>query len=216
MTGDSEQMQSSRPFPWLCPSCGKKRVYPTMVPYTAEVKYDGLTHMVYIPNLETPKCKSCSELLISDSADEQIHDAFRSQVRLLSPTQIRQRRKQLGLSQAELAKYIGTAEPTISRWETGAMIQSRTNDNLLRLYFALPVVRESLQGEYQSPDLGLEDAFVPDSGQCRKDVRGGNCDDDCSKSTGQSDDHAALSLHFAVRRTGFTVRRREFTSQAVD
>jgi len=35
-----------------------------------------------------------------------------------------------------------------------------------------------------------------------KDIREGNCDDDCSKSGGQSDDHAALSLHFAVRQTG--------------
>ena len=36
-----------------------------------------------------------------------------------NPGEIATRRKQLGLSQTELAKKIGTTQETISRWETG-------------------------------------------------------------------------------------------------
>jgi putative zinc finger/helix-turn-helix YgiT family protein len=122
-------------------------------------------HTVCIPDLETPKCRSCGELLFSDSADEQINAALRSHLKLLTPSQIRRRRKQLGLNQGELAAKIGAAEGTISRWETGALIQSRTSDNLLRVYFALPAVRAVLVGEGQDPDLGLEDKRTAESAQ---------------------------------------------------
>ena len=40
---------------------------------------------------------------------------------------------------------------TLSRWETGAQIQQRGFDLLLRLYFALPAVREYLAPE-ESPE----------------------------------------------------------------
>jgi len=152
-----------RPFPWKCPSCGKPEVYPATVPYTAEIKHDGLTHTIRIPALETPQCRSCQELLFSDSADEQINAALRSHLKLLSPSQIRRRRKQLDLNQGDLAGKIGAAEGTISRWETGALMQSRTSDNLLRVYFALPAVREVLVGEGQDPDLGLKDKCPPEN-----------------------------------------------------
>src|SRR5947209_6389202 len=121
----SEREIGDRPFPWKCPSCGKREVHPATVPYTAEIKHDGLTHSVRIPALETPQCRSCGELLFSDSADEQINAALRAHLKLLAPLQIRRRRKQLGLNQGELAAKIGAAEGTISRWETGALIQSR-------------------------------------------------------------------------------------------
>jgi transcriptional regulator with XRE-family HTH domain len=96
-------------------------------------------------------------LLFSDSADDQINAAFRACLKLLTPSQIRRGRKQLGLSQGELAEKIGAAEGTISRWETGALVQSRTSDNLLRVYFALAEVRAVLVGEGQDPKLGVED-----------------------------------------------------------
>jgi hypothetical protein len=45
---------------------------------------------------------------------------------------------------------------TASRWVSGALIQSRAMDNLLRLFFALPEVRNVLQGENQDAGLGTE------------------------------------------------------------
>jgi transcriptional regulator with XRE-family HTH domain len=59
------------------------------------------------------------------------------------------------LSQKDLAERLGVAEATISRWETGAQIQSRALDNLLRVYFAVPEVRSVLRGVEQDPQLGV-------------------------------------------------------------
>src|SRR5262249_5932204 len=54
------------------------------------------------------------------------------------------------------AERLGVAPETISRWVNGALIQSRAMDNLLRLFFALPEVRDVLRGASQDPQLGAE------------------------------------------------------------
>jgi len=155
MANNEEGRKGDRPFPWKCPACLKQEVVPARIPYPAEIKYDGALHSVPVPNLEIPRCRSCGELLFNDHADEQINEALRSQLRLLSPTQISLRRVSLGLNPSELAKKLGVGEETICRWENGAFIQTRAMDNLLRLYFALPKVREVLRGEDQDPALGM-------------------------------------------------------------
>jgi len=58
--------------------------------------------------------------------------------------QIRENRDELGLSQRELADHLGVAVETISRWENGALTQTRAMDRYLRLYFSVPAVRAAL------------------------------------------------------------------------
>lgn len=125
-----------------------------VIPYTAGIKHDGILHSVEIPALEVPKCQACGELVFSTHVDEQINTALRAKLRLLTPAQIRSVRKELGADQKQLAERLGVANETISRWETGALIQSRAMDNLLRVYFALPEVRDVLIGADQDPLLG--------------------------------------------------------------
>ena len=48
------------------------------------------------------------------------------------------------LTQKLLADHLGIAESTLSRWETGAQIQQRAFDKLLRLYFDVPEARRHL------------------------------------------------------------------------
>ncbi len=144
-----------RPFPWRCPHCLAKEVRPAVMPYAAKVKHDGIEYTIDIPALEIPKCQNCGELLFSNHVDEQIRDALLDRLRLLTPDQIRAGRKVLSLHQSQLAERLGVAAETISRWETGALIQSRSMDNLLRVYFAIPEVRNVLAGEAQDPGLGV-------------------------------------------------------------
>ena len=60
------------------------------------------------------------------------------------------------LHQTQLAERLGVAAETISRWENGALIQSRSMDNLLRVYFAIPEVRNVLaKGGARNPRLGI-------------------------------------------------------------
>jgi putative zinc finger/helix-turn-helix YgiT family protein len=131
-------------------------VRPEVLAYTAKVKHDGVLHAIEIPALRVPRCRSCGELIFDDHVDDQINAALRSHLNLLTPSQIRAARERLQLTQSELAAKLGVAEATISRWEAGALIQSRAVDNLMRVYFAVPRAREILNGITQDPSLGSE------------------------------------------------------------
>jgi hypothetical protein len=55
-----------------------------------------------------------------------------------------------------MAERLGVPPETIPRWVAGALIPSKAMDNLLRLFFALPEVRQVLRGAAQDPLLGTE------------------------------------------------------------
>ncbi len=167
----------SRPFPWPCPNCCTATVVPTVIDYTAKVKQDGVIHELYLPAIEVPRCKICGETVITTAVDERINDALRSRLRLLTPVQMRKGIEKLGLNQKELAERLGVAAETISRWVNGALIQSRAMDNLLRVYFALPEVRQVLRGASQDPQLGTEVSPQTGGGEGR------SADEGCSESS---------------------------------
>jgi len=77
----------NKPFPRLCPECGQTQVYPAKIPYDAEVKHDGRMYSFQIPALEVNKCAPCGEIFFSNVTDDQISQALREHLGLLSPTQ---------------------------------------------------------------------------------------------------------------------------------
>jgi putative zinc finger/helix-turn-helix YgiT family protein len=157
MTAKNQKAPRSRPFPWPCSNCLTPTVVPTVIDYVAKVKHDGVVHELHVPSLEVPRCQTCGETVITTAADERVNDALRSRLRLLTPVQIREGIKKLGLKQQEVAERLGVAAETISRWVNGALIQSRAMDNFLRVYFAVPEARAVLQGTGQDPNLGTTD-----------------------------------------------------------
>ncbi|MFI5387173.1 MAG: type II TA system antitoxin MqsA family protein, partial [Fimbriimonadales bacterium] len=96
------------------------------------MKHDGVAHTLPLCALKLAKCQGCGELLFTEQTDDQINNALRAKLRLLTPSQIRTGRKKFCPDQKALAERLGVAKETISRWETGALIQSRAMDNLLR------------------------------------------------------------------------------------
>ena len=123
-----------RPFPWICPRCLREEVRPAVKSHVAKVKHDGVEYELSIPALEIPTCGNCGEELFTNGVDDQIIDALHTRLHLLTPRQIRAARKALGLRQYELARRLRIAPATISRWETGSLIQSGAMDNYLRIY----------------------------------------------------------------------------------
>jgi DNA-binding transcriptional regulator YiaG len=158
-----EQLQQSasrtagdRPFPWRCPKCLQKTVYPVVMPYRAQASHDGRLYRLDLPDLRVPKCSNCGELVFGNDADDQITQALRAHLRLLTPEQIEESRRKLGLLRNELAERLGVTEEMVEGWESGLLVQSRAVDNLLRVYFALPGVRAVLTGANQDPGLGVQ------------------------------------------------------------
>jgi putative zinc finger/helix-turn-helix YgiT family protein len=160
--------ERDRPFPWTCGNCLKDEVYPETMPYAIDVKHDGQLYHLEIPEIRIPKCRACGELIFSNSEDDQILQALRARVRLLTPEQIRGGRQALGLKSKEIAEKLGVAPETMSRWENGGLIQSRAMDNFLRAYFAVPEVRRVLQGTQQDPSLGT--MFCEGGNRMRKGI----------------------------------------------
>jgi putative zinc finger/helix-turn-helix YgiT family protein len=134
-----------RPFPWKCGRCRQREIYPIEEEYTTEIVHDGRSYTVTVPSLRTFRCRNCGEEVIDIEASRQISQAFRRQAGLLTPEEIRQNRKHLGLTQGELAERLSIAEATLSRWENGWQIQQRSLDKLLRLFFEVPEARRFLQ-----------------------------------------------------------------------
>jgi putative zinc finger/helix-turn-helix YgiT family protein len=137
-------MAKVRPFPWKCPACHNKTVQDAVLDYSTDIDHDGKTYTVHVPNLRTPSCIHCGNIVLTDDANQVISKAFRYEASLLTPDQIKSHRDELGMTQKELAAYLGVAESTLSRWETGAQIQQKMSDNLLRLFFSVPESREYL------------------------------------------------------------------------
>ena len=156
---------AQRAFPWRCRHCGKREVALAKTDYAAEVRHDGRLHSFTIPDLELPICQACGERVFTENVDGQVNDALRAHLGLLTPVQIREAIKRVGMSQKDLAKCLGIAEATLSRWLSETQIQSRAMDNFLRAFFAFPQIRTALRGETQDPELGLSD--VPLGGDLR-------------------------------------------------
>ena len=125
----------ARPFPRPCSECGKLEVRLATIAYDAEIKHDGRMHTFPIPQLQVNKCDACGEIYFDNLTDDQISQALRDHLGLLSPEQIRERLAALGLNQKEFGEQIAVAPETISRWLSGTHIQSRAMDKLMRMFF---------------------------------------------------------------------------------
>ena len=123
--------------------------------HTSQIKHDGRLYTVEVPKLRVPRCVECGELIFDNDADEQIAQALRDQLGLLSGDQIRKNREDLGLSQRSLAEHLGVAVETISRWENSALTQTRAMDRYLRVYFGVPAARAALVRQTGTSHLGL-------------------------------------------------------------
>lgn len=139
-----------RPFPWRCVECGENSIVPTATDYTSTVKHDGRSYSVHIPSLAIPTCQKCGKQLFTAKIDDQITYKLRADIGLLMPDEMKSKRQRLDLNQEELAEQLGVAKETISRWETGAMIQSRAMDNFLRLFFASAEARDLLGRNFKT------------------------------------------------------------------
>lgn len=136
--------RASKPYPRRCAECGEAAVQRTTIAYDAKVKHDGKLHEFHIDALPVDQCTRCGEVYFTnDTADAQ-SAALRQHLGLLQPEEIRERLKELGLTQRRLAEQLRVAEETVSRWLNGLSIQSRALDTFLRVYFRFPEVRDFL------------------------------------------------------------------------
>ena len=140
-----------RPFPHYCAECGRSEVRPAVIEYDAEVKHDGRLIRFSIPELRVNKCNSCGEVFFDAATDAQISQGLRERLQLLSPEEIREGIQSLGMTQREFAEQTGIAPETISRWLSGAYIQSRAMNTLMQLFFERERAKRKGAGQERVP-----------------------------------------------------------------
>jgi putative zinc finger/helix-turn-helix YgiT family protein len=150
-TSTNNDGQSRRgKYPIRCIDCGKKEVYPAVIPYSFQKNHGGRVYDLRVDDLPVCKCRACGEVSFDLESDDRMVAALRAHLTLLTPDQIRANLEALKLSQREAAEALGIAAETLSRWLSGGMVQSRAMDNLLRAFFGSPEVRAGLHGNQRS------------------------------------------------------------------
>lgn len=127
----------TRGYVMRCVECGSI-MQETRAPITELIRGVSVT----VEGIEHYHCECCGNITMSIEAAEELAKKQMEEVShakgILAPSQIKAIRKKLGLTQKELEELIGVSSPTVSRWETGAMLPSKTADTLIRLLGEFP------------------------------------------------------------------------------
>ncbi len=115
-----------------CPNCGSDRLERRSHVEKFSFESGGVSYPVSA-TFPFYVCRNCGEQFISDDGEEARHEAICHAMKRLTPTQIVELRNELSLSRKAFAELAGVGEASLARWESGAQIQSESNDNLLRL-----------------------------------------------------------------------------------
>ena len=114
-----------------CLKCDKTEFTEQKVRFNPDIK--GETLEVIAPCMV---CDNCQTQLMTTEQMSILRrvsaDKYKEKHNLLTSSQIIEYREKLGMSQAEFARYIGSGEASIKRWET-YYIQDESQDQLLRL-----------------------------------------------------------------------------------
>lgn len=129
-----------------CSSCGA-----TMKPRVGDLTYPVNEETILVPRIAHLHCAACGEEVLDVSSARKLREGafaiYRRRHRLLSGRHIRDLRNRLGLTQVELARLLRLGPNTLSRWESGANVQSGAMDVLLRLLRDLPDALPYLRGQ---------------------------------------------------------------------
>ena len=128
----------TKTYPHKCHNCREQAVSQVIEDTRLELQHDGRQLTVAVPGLEAGVCTACGNRTWSYDSIGRIEDALRVAAGILMPGEILAARLRLGITQGEVAAHLGVLEAVYSRWESGGQLQSRMQDNTLRVYFANP------------------------------------------------------------------------------
>lgn len=117
----------------ICPSCENESSL-VLVRRPEELIIRG---EIITVDVEYYKCEECGEEFEDPKSEydpvEIAYTKYRELMGMVKPEEIRDFRKEIGLTQYELSKLIGIGIATLNRYENGAL-QSAAHDRILRLY----------------------------------------------------------------------------------
>lgn len=137
-----------------CEACGERVATRVQRDFEERVSHEGREPIeIRVQGVDTIVCgnPACPVdhpdrlKLLDDAATWRITEETARQLGLLTLSQIRAGRERLGLTQQELQELLRLGGNSLSRWESGAVYQSRSMDTLLRLVFDVPEAMQALR-----------------------------------------------------------------------
>ena len=125
-----------------CMECGREMQL-TTAPMTESYRGEKIT----VEDIEHYICECGNDEMTAAGATKLAHalaDKYAEAHEFLSPSDIKDLRTDLGLTQHYFESVLGVSKPTASRWENGASQQSITSNTLMRLIRDVPEVRRYL------------------------------------------------------------------------
>lgn len=125
-----------------CMECGKEMQF-TTAPMTEIYRGEKIT----VKGIEHYVCECGNDEMTVAEATKLAHALAAQYAKaheLLSPSEIKHLRSDLGLTQHDFESVLGVSKPTASRWENSASQQSITANTLMRLIRDVPEVRRYL------------------------------------------------------------------------
>ncbi|TQV88352.1 type II TA system antitoxin MqsA family protein [Aliikangiella coralliicola] len=115
-----------------CECCGSKNI--TLEFVDSKMEYNDSKKIILLPvKLPVFSCPDCGFEYTAQEAEQIKHNAICNHLGILNPHEITQLRESHGLSKRRFATLTGLGYASISRWESGQLLQSKANDKFLRL-----------------------------------------------------------------------------------
>ena len=116
-----------------CPNCGAESLETRQGEYRFTPPANIPGGEIIVPVAEWQQCTSCDEQILGPELEAGLEDHRYKRLGLLRPEEIKRVRQRAGLTQTDMAQFVGVGEKTYTRWECGRSLQNRSSDNLIRL-----------------------------------------------------------------------------------
>lgn len=141
-----------------CECCGDSNITLDFVDSTFE--YNDAGKIINLSALlPVYTCNDCEFEYTSSEAEQIKLNSIYNYLNILSPIEIENIRKKCGMSVASFSRFTGLGSASISRWESGVLMQSRANDNYLRLLefgdnlYRVKMFKECSGVKYNNPEF---------------------------------------------------------------
>jgi len=124
----------------ICPICGKEQLREHVWNFKAQFEHEpsGQQRILSVPAVKGLRCDNCEETILDNESEDRISEAQRTAMGRLNAAELQKFRKQLSLSQEEMAGLLGLGKKTYCRWESPDYFQSEALDTFIRLIMFAP------------------------------------------------------------------------------
>ena len=134
-----------------CPICGAKSLEDRSGEYTFTPPANVPGGDIVISDVAWRECLACGEHILGPELERALEGHRYKRLGLLRPKEIKAVRGRAGLTQTQMAEFVGVGEKTYTRWESGRSLQNRSSDNLIRLADGHPELFLQLEAQ-RDPD----------------------------------------------------------------